>query len=71
MQTLSPAITFRYAIDDMTIESISNNAHEASGSNGGRRHQHSASEKLRHRDLFFLLHGESRDRAQKLMDGIL
>eukprot|EP00978_Attheya_sp_CCMP212_P008787 scaffold20671_cov49-Attheya_sp.AAC.3 len=64
MQTLSPAITFDYDIDDMTIESISNNATERSDSNGGRRHQRAASEKLRHRDLFFLLYyGESRNGA--------
>eukprot|EP00978_Attheya_sp_CCMP212_P044985 scaffold329862_cov28-Attheya_sp.AAC.1 len=63
MQTLSPAINFGYVIDDMPIESISNNASETSDSNGGRRHQRSASEKLHHRDLFFLLYGESTDGA--------
>eukprot|EP00978_Attheya_sp_CCMP212_P008786 scaffold20671_cov49-Attheya_sp.AAC.2 len=63
MQTLSPAINFGYVIDDMTIERISNNASERPDSNGGRRHQRSASKKLRHRDLFFLLYSESHDRA--------
>eukprot|EP00978_Attheya_sp_CCMP212_P026384 scaffold86637_cov56-Attheya_sp.AAC.1 len=63
MQTFSPAINFGHVIDDMPIESISNNTSERSYSNGGRRHQRSASEKLRHRDLFFLLYGESPDGA--------
>eukprot|EP00978_Attheya_sp_CCMP212_P027293 scaffold91415_cov61-Attheya_sp.AAC.6 len=62
MQTLSPTIAFGYVINDMTIESISNNVSERSDSNG-RRHQCSASNKLHHRDLFFLLYGESRDGA--------
>eukprot|EP00978_Attheya_sp_CCMP212_P013157 scaffold32952_cov31-Attheya_sp.AAC.1 len=60
MQTLSPAINFGHVIDDIPIESISNNASERSDSNGGRRHQLSASEKLRHRDLFFLLYPTER-----------
>eukprot|EP00978_Attheya_sp_CCMP212_P024101 scaffold75224_cov26-Attheya_sp.AAC.1 len=63
MQTLPPAITFGYVIDDMTIKTISKNAHERNDGNGGRRHQHSASEKLCHRDLVFLLYGESCDGA--------
>eukprot|EP00978_Attheya_sp_CCMP212_P045528 scaffold349877_cov27-Attheya_sp.AAC.1 len=63
MQTLSPLITFGYVIDDMTIKSISKNSHERNHSNGGRCHQRSASEKLRHHDLFFLLYSESCDGA--------